>query len=212
MSMNVLVVKYTPREEESRTKALLEYVIKLFPEDYIYQEVDLAYTLPELMDRRKIALYYRRNYDQQPLTEQEEAELSQMDSFADQLVQTDILIVACPLYNFGVPAPVKAWIDASFQRGKTFDVTESNGVVPLCDHLRVLSLYTAGIVFDEVHNTEGMNTIESLFEANFRWIGATDIRIIGIEGLDMVPPEEVVIRTKEAHRRITDICYKWFQQ
>lgn len=210
MSNNVLVVKYTPREEHSRTRALLEYVTRIFPDDYVYQEVDLADELPELMSRRKILQYYRRNYEYETLTPEEEVELAQMDTFAEQLVQTDVLILACPVYNFGLPAPVKAWIDAAFQRGKVYDVTLSDGVIPLCGHLKVLAMYTAGILYDDLHGTEGMNTTPSILEANFQWIGAKDVRVVGLEGLDILPPDELDIRIREVHGRLTDICNKWF--
>ena len=167
MNTNILVIKYTPREEMSRTRALLDYVTRIFPEEYIYQEVDLADELPELMDRQKLQYYYRRNYEHQKLSPEEEASLAQMDSFAIQLCQADIVVLACPVYNFGLPAPVKAWIDAAFQRGVVFDITEQNGVVPLCGHLKVLAIYTAGIIYDDLHETEGMNTVEATLDGLF---------------------------------------------
>ena len=211
MSTNILVIKYTPREELSRTRALLDYVIRIFPDEYIFQEVDLADQVPELMDRQKLQYYYQRNYEHQPLSLEATESLAQMDAFAAQLCQADILILACPVYNFGLPAPVKAWIDAAFQRGVVFDITEQNGVVPLCGHLKVLTIYTAGIIYDDIHGTEGMNTVEPILEANFGWIGAQDIRIIGLEGLDMLPQSEIDLRIKEVHARLNDVRDKWFE-
>ncbi len=42
------------------------------------------------------------------------------DQLIEELQQADTLLIAAPIYNFGVPAALKAWIDQVTRIGKTF--------------------------------------------------------------------------------------------
>lgn len=56
--------------------------------------------------------------------------LQQSDQLVSELKHAKTLIVATPMYNFGVPASLKAWIDLVCRVGETFHYTE-NGPVGL---------------------------------------------------------------------------------
>lgn len=47
------------------------------------------------------------------------------DSLLAEVRAADILVIALPVYNFGVPAPLKAWIDHLARKGETFTYTEA---------------------------------------------------------------------------------------
>jgi FMN-dependent NADH-azoreductase len=34
---------------------------------------------------------------------------------------SDLLVIACPMWNFGIPSSLKAWIDYVVRAGKTFN-------------------------------------------------------------------------------------------
>jgi FMN-dependent NADH-azoreductase len=40
---------------------------------------------------------------------------------------SDLLVIACPMWNFGIPSSLKAWIDYVVRAGKTFNYA---GAVP----------------------------------------------------------------------------------
>jgi FMN-dependent NADH-azoreductase len=214
--MRTLVIKYTPREKYSRTKDLLDYFVGLIfdvtdgDEHNTIRQIDLADTLPDPMTRERLLAYYKRNYQKETLTIQDQHMLEQMDSFALDLHNTDVLVIACPIYHFGAPAIVKAWLESAIQRGIAYGVDEQDGVIPKLSHLRVLTLYTAGILFDDTHGTTGWNTLPTMIEANFQWTGARDIRIVGIEGLDMLPNDEIQHRINSAKKRLHAIFGKWY--
>ncbi len=58
-------------------------------------------------------------------------------TFSDQLIaelrQADILIISAPIYNFSVPANLKAWADLVARAGTTFTYGESGPVGLLAD-------------------------------------------------------------------------------
>ena len=214
--MRTLIIKYTPREEHSRTKDLLDYFKGLVfdltdgEEQDTIRQIDLADDLPAPLTRERLLAYYKRNYKGETLSLPEQHMLEQMDSFALDLHNTDVLVIACPIYHFGLPAIVKAWLESAIQRGVAYGIDEQDGVIPKLSHLRVLTLYTAGILYDDIHGTTGWNTLPTMIEANFQWTGAKDIRIVGIEGLDMLPPEDISHRVDESKRRLHDIFAKWY--
>lgn len=52
--------------------------------------------------------------DDSELTTGQRAARALRDSLADELVDADALLLAIPLYNWGVAAPVKAWYDITY--------------------------------------------------------------------------------------------------
>ena len=47
------------------------------------------------------------------------------DALLAEVRAADILVIALPVYNFGVPAPLKGWIDHLARKGETFQYTEA---------------------------------------------------------------------------------------
>ena len=61
------------------------------------------------------------------------AVLEESDALIAELRRADVLVIGVPMYNFGMPAPLKAWIDNIVRIGATFDFDRSreNPYVPL---------------------------------------------------------------------------------
>jgi len=66
--------------------------------------------------------------DQRTLAQRATLELS--DQLIDELRDADVVVIAAPMYNFGVPAALKSYIDLISRAGVTFKYTE-NGPVGL---------------------------------------------------------------------------------
>ncbi|MFN3544359.1 MAG: FMN-dependent NADH-azoreductase [Thiobacillus sp.] len=52
------------------------------------------------------------------------ATLAQSDALVEELKAADVLVIATPIYNFGVPASLKAWVDQVARARLTFRYTE----------------------------------------------------------------------------------------
>jgi FMN-dependent NADH-azoreductase len=46
--------------------------------------------------------------------------LAESDGLVDELLAADLIVLGAPMYNFGPPAPLKAWIDNIVRVGRTF--------------------------------------------------------------------------------------------
>ena len=61
--------------------------------------------------------------------EARDADQARIAAYSDTLLAevraADILVIALPVYNFGVPAQLKSWIDHLARKGETFRYTEA---------------------------------------------------------------------------------------
>ena len=64
-------------------------------------------------------------------TEQQRALLSLSDELIEELRQADLLLLATPMYNYGMPAALKAWVDQVVRVRETFTFDLARGDWPL---------------------------------------------------------------------------------
>jgi FMN-dependent NADH-azoreductase len=53
------------------------------------------------------------------------AALAESDALVAELKNTDVLVIGAPIYNFGIPAALKAWVDLIARARLTFRYTEN---------------------------------------------------------------------------------------
>ena len=71
--------------------------------------------------------------------------LALSDTLIAELKSADIVLIGLPLYNFGMPASLKAWIDLIARPKVTFSYTE-NGPIGLLEGKRaVVAVATGGV-------------------------------------------------------------------
>ncbi|MCH2158439.1 MAG: NAD(P)H-dependent oxidoreductase [Oleiphilaceae bacterium] len=56
---------------------------------------------------------------------QQKSLISQSEELVKELKESDTLVIATPMYNFGIPASLKAWVDMICRVGETFRYTEN---------------------------------------------------------------------------------------
>ena len=99
-----------------------------------------------------------------------------------EFLQADVLVVGAPMYNFGVPLTLKAWVDRVLVAGKTFRYTEA-GPQGLAGGKKVIIASSRG----GAHQDGGSDFQESYLRFVFGFVGITDIEIVRAEGLAMSP-------------------------
>ncbi|ERL52329.1 FMN-dependent NADH-azoreductase [Halomonas huangheensis] len=65
------------------------------------------------------------------------------DALIAEVLDHDVIVLAVPMYNLGIPSQLKAWFDRVLRAGKTFRYTE-NGPVGLVDGKRAILLGARG--------------------------------------------------------------------
>lgn len=114
--------------------------------------------------------------------------LAESDQLVDELIAADVLVIGTPFYNFGMPAPLKAWIDQIVRLARTVGIDETKLPEPyvplLADRPRHAVILTArgGIGFGPGGEMAHMNHLEPNLITALNFIGITRIHQIAIEG------------------------------
>ncbi len=81
-------------------------------------------------------------------TPEQHASIAISDALVAELEAADVLVINTPVWNFGVPAALKAWIDLVARARRTFRYTE-NGPIGLLENKRAfIALASGGTALD----------------------------------------------------------------
>lgn len=64
-------------------------------------------------------------------TETQREMLSTSDDLVNEVLESDVLVIASPMYNYGMPSHLKAWVDHVIRIGRTFSFDLSRGEQPI---------------------------------------------------------------------------------
>jgi FMN-dependent NADH-azoreductase len=82
-------------------------------------------------------------------TPEQQQILAMSDALIDEILAADVILLGVPMYNFSIPASLKAWIDLIVRAGRTFKYgdTGPKGLVPA--DKKVLAIVTRGGAYGE---------------------------------------------------------------
>ncbi|MER6373047.1 NAD(P)H-dependent oxidoreductase [Streptomyces mirabilis] len=115
-----------------------------------------------------------------------------------EIEEADVLVLGVPMYNFGVPATFKAWIDQVVMGGRTFAFGE-NGPEGLLKGKKAVVLRASGSDFDNPAFAP-MDFHAPYIRGVLGWIGIVDVEFIAVNGYT---PEQVEAAIQEAGKAIT---------
>lgn len=201
--MRTLIVRYTPRSQ-SNTAALLE---KISPQIQGKVEVlDLAKELPPLFVTASVDAYGKRNYGGQTLTPEEASALAHADRLTAQLKRADVVILATPMHNFGLPAAVKAWFDAVMQKGETWTIG-AQGYEGFMKNSKALVLYASGGTYADAPGS--WDTLTPLTKIEFGFMGFAETEVIAAQGMNQFPAEREA-RIEAAAKQAVAVLQRWY--
>jgi FMN-dependent NADH-azoreductase len=174
--MKILIVKYLPSGATSNTKKVLDLFLSEV-KNHEVQTLDLLKDPAPIFDEESMQAYYKRNYGGQKLDEKEAKLLAKNDKLIAQLKAADLLVMAAPMHNFGIPAAMKAYMDAVIFKGETFEPGKK-----LMAGKKAVMLYTSGGIYSEDKfdlNYPNWNSIALNAKVNFSFMGFDDSQVIG---------------------------------
>ena len=108
------------------------------------------------------------------------------DQVVDELVAADIIVIGAPMWNFGIPSALKAWIDHVVRAGRTFTYGDAGPESLLPKGKKVIIVSTRGGVYSE-GPMKMMDYQETYLRAVLGFLGLTDIAFVRAEGVAMGP-------------------------
>jgi len=173
--VKLLRVDSSGRYEGSSTRALTDSLIEALASGNKAVDVtqrDLAKGMPHVDE----------SWIQANFTDAEERSDEQMErlQFSDNLVaeiQTaNVVVIGVPIYNFGVPAKLKAWVDMIARARLTFRYTENGPEGLMKGKKAYLVVASGGVAVDSE-----LDFATPYMRQALRFIGITDIEVIGAE-------------------------------
>lgn len=182
--MNVLHICANPKPtEESVSKQLAAAFFGKLIE--LRSDVDLVNT--NLYDEKppfySYELYKRAWYpvfdETYEPSKAEEMAVNYAAKQAEAFNEADVLVLTMPMWNFTVPAIMKAWMDQVLCPSLTFTISPEEGVTPLHKIKSIVLLVASGGVYKE---DDERDALTRQVRAAFGFIGISDVEIVWADG------------------------------
>ena len=122
---HILRIDASARHAGSTTRQLADKLVARLVEQGYGASVtvrDLAQTPPALLTENWVGANFT---DDDARSTDQKAALAASDELIGELEAADTIVIGVPLYNFAVPASLKAWIDLIARARRTFRYTEA---------------------------------------------------------------------------------------
>ncbi|MEP1144562.1 MAG: NAD(P)H-dependent oxidoreductase [Henriciella sp.] len=141
MARNILHIDSSARTDGSITRSLSQaFVERLSSADTQVVTRDIGVEAPPFLTENWVGANFTPDEARTP-AQQDTLALS--DTLIAELEAADTIVLGVPIYNFGVPAAFKAWIDLVARARKTFKYTE-NGPVGLLEDKKAYLVIASG--------------------------------------------------------------------
>jgi FMN-dependent NADH-azoreductase len=187
--MNILQVNSSARAFEngqgSHSTRLANELVALLQAQHPAAQVsvrDLARNPHPVLDEAALGALFT---PAEARTPEQNARVALDDALIAQIQAADVVVLGVPMYNFGISAQLKNWIDAIARAKVTFQYT-ANGPEGLLKNKKVYAVLTRGGIYrDQPHDSQ-----VPYLRSVLGFLGMTDIDFIYAEGLAMGPEAE----------------------
>ncbi|MES2073756.1 MAG: NAD(P)H-dependent oxidoreductase [Pseudomonadota bacterium] len=111
--------------------------------------------------------------------------LAESDTLVAELIAADLIVIGAPMYNFGMPAQLKAYIDNIVRVGLTFGFDRSRDGEPywpmLTDKRRQVVLLTARGAYGYDAELAHLNHLEPALRNPLAYLGISDFHTAAVE-------------------------------
>ncbi|BDD11912.1 FMN-dependent NADH-azoreductase (plasmid) [Fulvitalea axinellae] len=174
--MKLLKINSSGRRGMSISRQKVDEIVSKLLVKYPSADVrvrDTAYdNLPFLSDHFIEAIF--RNDD---LSEEQRGAIQLSDRLVNELMESDIIVIGAPMYNFGIPACLKAYFDLIARAGKTFRYTEQGYPIGLLKNKKAIVVIATG----GVPIGSPMDFSKNYIAAFLGFLGIEDIEFIALD-------------------------------
>ena len=140
--INILRIDSSARHEGSQTRQLTDSFLKSLEQKTRVNTVVVR-------DVSKGVEFVDQEWVTANVTDEKERNIAQKrrlensDMLIAEIAAADVIVIGAPIYNFGLPAALKAWVDQIARGRKTFRYTE-DGPVGLLKNKRAVIISASG--------------------------------------------------------------------
>ena len=188
----VLIIESSPNGENSISRKVSEGLIsKIKAVSSSQVEIktrDLILSPVPHLDGLSIEAFFTPLENRSPELKQA---IALSETLTDELLWADEIVLSVPMWNFGVPSVVKAWIDHVSRAGRTFSFGE-NGLVGLAGGRKVHLIVASGSIFSQGPFAT-FDQLVPFIKTFFAFIGITDVNVIRAEGVNDPKNKDLVL-------------------
>jgi FMN-dependent NADH-azoreductase len=133
------------------------------------------------------------------------------DAFVDEFLTADEYLLGVPMHNFGLPSPLKAWVDNVVRVGRTFSFIPDDPtgqfyrpLVPLGRRATVI-VTTGDAGYEPGGPIWHMNHVEPHLRTIFSFVGITDLYFV-YSGNDEFGGDRLERSLEAAARRVVEVA------
>ena len=181
-TMNILQINASARREGANSTKVANSVVerlKAANPTATFTLRDLAVTPHPVLDEAALGALFTPAEQRSP---EQAARVALDNALIAEIQAHDTLVLGVPMYNFGVPVQLKAWIDAIARVGTTFRYTATGPEGLLTGKTVYVALARGGLYRDTPNDSQ-----VPYLKAVLGFLGLTDVRFIYAEGLNMGP-------------------------
>lgn len=179
----ILIVEASPRGAESAsrrlTQTLRESLRSRYPEAEFVSRDLTADPIPHLSFQTVRGIFSKDDAEAESLRDA----LRLSDELTEEVLAADLLVIAAPMWNFGLPSSLKAWIDHIVRPGKTFKYLPA-GVEGLAKEKKAILVLASGGVFTE-GPWKAWDTEEPYLRLILSFIGISDVQTVRAQGMNI---------------------------
>ncbi|MDQ8209080.1 NAD(P)H-dependent oxidoreductase [Coraliomargarita sp. SDUM461003] len=182
---NLLMINGSARSSRSLSRMLTQRFLDSWHSAGLTGEItqrDVGKNPPPFISEEWIASAFTPEAER---SKQDHRILEYSDQAIAELSQADVIVIATPMYNYGLPAAVKAWFDQVIRVGKTFSFDLARGDTPLEPILsgkRLVTLSASGeFGFDPGGVRASMNHLHPHIQTMSKYLGVSQSWNVSIE-------------------------------
>jgi len=178
--MNILQVNSSARSEGAHSTRLAETIVERLRAGHPAATLvvrDLARDPHPVLDEAALQALFTPPAER---SAEQAARVARDDVLIAEIQAADAVVIGVPMYNFGVSAQLKNWIDAIARAKVTFQYT-ANGPEGLLKGKRVYVALARGGRYRDTPNDSQVPYLKSVLG----FLGMADVRFVYAEGLAM---------------------------
>ncbi len=195
ITKNILKINSSARIQGSYSRPLVDMLVeKLLSENGKANVVDRDVSKGiEFVDEAWIGSNFTPANDR---SETQIQRLAASDLLVDELIAADTIVIGVPIYNFGIPATLKAWVDQIARVNRTFEYSET-GPLGLLQNTKAYLVIASG----GTKSGSDIDFATGFMQHILGFIGISDVVVITADQLMMDEKASLSV----AHKQIVAI-------